>query len=110
MTDYSPDAVTHSGTAVSIRNAAAGDKLLDPGDHRNLRILNGGGAPITLTIVVAGTTNYGVNKPSKVITIANGATPRYVPIYAEYGDPADGGKVPLTWSATTSVTFEYTRS
>lgn len=109
MADYSPDAVVHSGTAASVRNAAAGDKLLDPGDHRVCRVTNGGGAPITLTITVPGTTNYGANKPVKTVSVTNG-TSRYVPILAEYGDPLDAGKVALSWSATTNVTFEYTRS
>ncbi|MGI5155824.1 hypothetical protein [Microbispora sp. CA-102843] len=110
MADYAPDAVIHSGTAPTVRNAAAGDKLLDPGDGRILRVLNGGGAPVTLTIPVAGTMNYGVAKPAKTITIPNGVTPRYVPVLADYGDPNDGFKVPLSWSATASVTFEYIRS
>lgn len=109
MADYPPDAVIHSGTAPNVRNAAAGDKLTDPGDHRIIRINNGGGAPITMTITVPGTTNYGVNKPVKTITVSNG-TSRYAQILAEYGDPADAGKVALSWSATTNVTFEYTRS
>ncbi|MEU8199290.1 hypothetical protein AB0C10_36445 [Microbispora amethystogenes] len=109
MADYAPDAVVHSGTAPNVRSAASGDKLLDPGDHRILRINNGGGSSVTLTINVAGTTNYGVNKPAKTVAIPNG-TSRYVLVLAEYGDPTDAGKVPLSWSATTSVTFEYFRS
>ncbi len=109
MADYSPDAVVHSGTAPNVRSAASGDKLLDPGDRRVLRVVNGGGSSITLTIAVPGTTAYGVANPAKTVTVPNGAT-RYVSILAAYGDPSDGGKVALSWSATTSVTFEYTRS
>ena len=71
--------------------------------------MNGGGAPITLTITPPGVTSYGVDNPEKEFTITN-ATARRIPILAAYGDPADGGKVALAWSATTSVTFEYTRS
>ena len=109
MADYAPDGVAIDGTTAAVRTAASGDKLTDPGDNRNLRVTNGGGAPITLTITPPGTTQYNVANPTKVITITN-ATSKYIPIPAMYGNPADGGKVALTWSATTSVTFEYTRS
>lgn len=109
MADYPPDAVVHSGSAASSRSAASGDKLLDPGDRRLLRVTNGGGSSVTLTISVPGTTGYGVANPAKTVTVPASAT-RYIPVLAAYGNPADGGKVALAWSATTSVTFEYTRS
>ncbi|MDF5758616.1 hypothetical protein [Spongiactinospora sp. TRM90649] len=109
MADYAPQAVTVDGLVATARTAAGGDKLTDPGDRREIRVTNGGGAPITLTITPPGSTDYGVANPAKVFTITN-ATSRRIPVLAAYGDPADGGKVALTWSATTSVTFEYTRS
>lgn len=109
MADYAPEGIAIGGTQATVRNAAAGDKLTSPGEHRQLRVTNGGGAPITLTFTPPGTTQYDVANPTKVITITN-ATSKYIPIPAMYGDPADSGKVALTWSATTSVTFEYTRS
>lgn len=109
MTDYSPDGLQVGGTTPSIRSAAAGDKLTQPGDRSFLRVTNGAGAPITLTITVPGTTSYGENNPTKIITITN-ATSRYIPILAAYGNPADAGKVTLTWSATPTITFEYFRS
>lgn len=109
MADYAPEGISIGGVQATVRSAAAGDKLTSPGDHRQLRVTNGGGAPITLTITPPGTTSYEVANPAKVITITN-ATSKYIQIPAAYGDPADSGKVALTWSATTSVTFEYTRS
>lgn len=109
MADYAPESVGIGGLTATVRTAAAGDKLTSPGDHCQLRVTNGGGSPITVTITPPGTTAYDVANPTKVITVTN-ATSKYIPIPALYGNPADSGKVALTWSATTSVTFEYTRS
>jgi hypothetical protein len=109
VTDYAPESVQIGGTTATVRSAAAGDKLTSPGTSNLLRVNNGAGAPITLTITVPGTTSYGENNPTKVITITNG-TAKYIPIPAVYGNPSDAGKVTLTWSATTTITFEYTRS
>lgn len=108
MTDYSPDAVSIDGITPTIRSAASGDKLLDPGDGRVLRVINGSGAPITLTITPVGTTAYNVAIPVKAISITN-ATAKMIPIPAVYGVATDGGKVALSWSATATITFEYTR-
>jgi hypothetical protein len=108
MTDYDPAAVTVDGVAPSVHSAASGDKLTSPGDGRWLRIINGSGSSITCTITPPGTTSYNVDNPDKVFTVANGAS-RLVPVLRAYGDPADGGKVALAWSATSSVTFEYNR-
>lgn len=109
MADYAPDGILIGGTTATIRSAAAGDKLTQPGDRSFLRVTNGAGAPITLTITVPGTTTYGETNPTKVITITN-ATSKYIPIPSTYGNPADAGKVTLTWSATATITFEYFRS
>jgi hypothetical protein len=109
VTDYAPDSIQILGTTASIRSAASGDKLTQAGDHSALRVTNGSGAPITLTITPPGTTQYGVANPAQVITITN-ATSKYIPIPASYANPADAGKVALTWSATATITFEYIRS
>lgn len=109
MTDYAPDSVQIGGTTANIRSAASGDKLTLSGDHSILRVNNGSGAPITLTITPPGTTAYGVANPAKVVTITNG-TAKYIPIPSTLADPSDAGKVALAWSATATITFEYTRS
>jgi hypothetical protein len=109
VADYAPDSIQIGGTTANVRSAASGDKLTQPSDHSELRVTNGSGAPITLTITVPGTTLYGETNPTKVITITN-ATSKYIPIPALYGNPADAGKVALTWSATATITFEYVRS
>ena len=108
MADYAPEGISIDGTTPTVRSAASGDKLTDPGDGRMIRVINGSGAPITLTITPSGLTSYNVANPTKVITITN-ATSKMIPIPAAYGVPTDAGKVALTWSATATITFEYTR-
>jgi hypothetical protein len=108
VTDYAPDSVQILGTTANIRSAAAGDKLTQAGDNSVLRVINGAGAPITLTITPPGSTQYGVANPAQVISITN-ATSKYIPIPGQYGVPSDSGKVALTWSSTTTITFEYIR-
>lgn len=109
MTDYAPDSIQIGGTTANIRSAASGDKLTQSGDHSQLRVTNGSGAPITLTITPPGTTLYGVANPAKVVTITN-ATSKYIPIPSSLADPSDQGRVALVWSATATITFEYIRS
>jgi hypothetical protein len=109
VTAYAPDLIIHSGVTPAIRTAASGDQLTNPGDHKILRVINGAGAPITLTIAVPGTTGYGVSNPVKTVTVTNG-TAKNVLILASYGDPSIGGNVALSWSSPTTVTFEYTGS
>ena len=108
MADYAPEGISIDGTTPTARSAASGDKLTDPGDGRMIRVINGSGAPITLTITPSGLTSYNVANPTKVVTITNG-TAKMIPVVAAYGVPTDAGKVALTWSATATVTFEYTR-
>lgn len=108
MTDYAPKAITTDGVAPTVNNAASGDKLTGPGERRWLNVKNGGGASVTLTIDPAGKTAYGVDNPAKTFTVP-AAGEMDIPVLAAYGDPADGGKVALAWSATASVTFAYKR-
>jgi hypothetical protein len=64
VTDYAPESVQIGGTTATVRSAASGDKLTSPGATSQLRVNNGSGAPITLTITVPGTTIYGENNPT----------------------------------------------
>jgi hypothetical protein len=99
-----PKAVTADGVAPTINNAAAGDKVTNPGKGVWLNVRNGGAASMTLTITPPGKTGYGVANPPKVWTIP-AAGEMDIPMLAAYGDPADSGRVSLAWSATTTVTW-----
>lgn len=104
MTVATAKAVTTDGTAPSINNAAAGDKLTNPGKGVWINVRNGAGTSMTLTITPPGKTGYGVANPPKVWTIpANGEMD--IAMLSAYGDPADSGRVSFTWSSTTTVTW-----
>lgn len=100
----SAQAVTVDSVAPAINNAAAGDKLTNPGTGVWINVRNGAASSMTLTITPPGKTPYGVANPPKVWTIpANGEMD--IPMLAAYGDPADGGRVSFTWSSTITVTW-----
>lgn len=79
--------------------AAAGDKV-HPGVL--LHIKNASGGSVTMTMVTPGTA-FGQAIGDKVNTVGAG-TDGFVRVPAE-GFADTTGLVPLTWSATTSVTF-----
>lgn len=106
MATYPADAVTATGTVPTSRSAAAGDKIT-PDSNLFLLVTNGGGSPINLTIAVPGNTSYGQANPDPVIAITNGTT-KAIRLLSEYADPSDG-LIALTWSDTTSVTFNAIR-
>ena len=108
MADRSAQAITLNGITPTAHAAASGDKLVAPGDRKILTVTNGGESSVTLTIAVPGNTTYGVAAPDKTFSIGAGAT-MAIPALGLYGDPEDAGKAALSWSATTSVTFTYTR-
>ncbi|MFF0864161.1 hypothetical protein ACFYUV_20550 [Nonomuraea sp. NPDC003560] len=106
MATYNAQAATITGTVLTVRNAASGDKIT-PDENLALVILNGSGVPVTATPAVPGNTDYGVALPDPVATIpASGAA--FVRLKKEWADPADG-LIALAWSATTSVTYYVVR-
>jgi hypothetical protein len=86
----------------------AGDRV-PPGSR--LIVLNGGGAPINLTVGSPSTLDFeGLTMPDRTIAVANGSFPtgcRVVDLPSAYADPSDG-LVALSWSSITSVTFAVT--
>lgn len=94
-----------AGTAPTFGAAAASDTA-EVGNGANTFVVykNGGGAPITVTITVPGSTTYGQPMPDPVITVANGAE-KWIPLRKEYADSAAGvGRCTLATSSQTSVT------
>lgn len=114
MADYTPQTPALAGTLV-VANAAAGggDRVLNTKGDVIMRIINGAGAPITLTIAAVQT-----NRPadgvfpaqtlaSQVITVANGTSKIVGPFPPAFNDA--NGYLGLAWSSPTSVTFEAYR-
>ena len=86
--------------------AVGGDKVV-PGDRTFLRVKNGGGAPITVTlndptsVSPVGATQFNADV---AVTVTNGQERVIGPITGRFADPADSGLCAVTYSAVTSVT------
>jgi hypothetical protein len=106
MATYTANAITGDGDVPTSRTAASGDKIT-PDNNLILRVTNGSGADVDLTIAVPGNTSYGEANPDKVVTITAGTTAP-IRLYPEYADPSDG-LIALSWESTTSVTFTVER-
>lgn len=94
-----------SGPAITYAAAAGGgDTFVIPTDHTELRVKNGGGSPITVTLTVPGNTDYGVANPVLTFTVAAGAEAACGPLpIARLTNPTTG-VVNVGYSAVTSVT------
>lgn len=92
-----------SGTAITYQAAAGGGDTFQPEDRTELRVKNGGGSPITVTVVVPGNTRYGIAEPDIPVVVAAGAEFAIGPFPADLRDPATG-TASVTYSGTTSVT------
>lgn len=106
MATYTAEAASVTGTALTSRSAASGDKIT-PADNLMLIVTNGSEADVDLTVAVPGNTNYGQPNPDVVSTIAPDAT-EAIALLKEWADPSDG-LIALTWESTGSVTYFVVR-
>lgn len=82
--------------------AGGGDKFL-PSKDTFIRVNNGGGAPITVTVATPGTT-YGLAVGDVSVSVTNAQSRLIGPFPAElFANPADG-LADITYSGVTSVT------
>lgn len=95
--------VSIAGTQATYTAAAGGGDTLAPNDHAYLHVKNGGGSPITVTVVVPGNTKYGQAAPDVPVVVTN-ATEKFIgPFPPDLADPITG-LVGITYSAVTTVT------
>lgn len=106
MADRQPEQVTSAGLDATAHLASAGGDTVPP--DVTLRVINGGGAPITLTIVTPGTVDGDLAIADRAVAVPNGEA-RYVRVPRDPYRNAASGRCDLTWSATASVTFEVIR-
>lgn len=111
MAQVTPSSPSLAGTVLTANAASAGgDSVANLRGDVLLRITNGGGAPITCTVAAQLTSRQGdgvyptQTVANNVITIANGVTRIAGPFPAAFND--GNGNLQLTWSATSSVTFD----
>lgn len=99
MALLAPQSISLPSTLPVFTAAAGGGDTANGGAGRFLVVKNGGGAPINVTLVIAGNDDFGNAKPDLVVAVAN-ATERYIPLNrAEFGDP-----ISITYSGVTTVT------
>jgi hypothetical protein len=100
--------IAQVGSAVTTAAASGGGDTAACGDRNVLKVTNGGGSSINVTLAVPGTDKFGNAKPDNVVAVANGAT-KYIPIReADYADPSDG-LARITYSGVTSVVVALIR-
>lgn len=104
MTTQATQRPTTAGTLVTSNAAASGDKF-QAGDHTFIRVHNADVASHTVTATVTGHVVAGDTATLPAVAVAAGASKIIGPFpRAQFGD-ADG-LVSLTWSATTSMSWE----
>ncbi len=107
MGDFAVEQVTSAGLAATVRNATAGPGEDTVPPDSIIRVHNGSGVSVTLTVVTPGTVD-GLAIADRTVAVPAGAD-RYVRVpRVPYRNP-DDGKVHLTWSPAASVTFEVIR-
>lgn len=87
--------------------AGGGDKVV-PGPGVFLHVMNGGGAPITVTVAVPGTFYAAVANPDLTVTV-DASGEKMIPIPGLFGDASDSGLAAVTYSGVTTVTVAALR-
>lgn len=100
------DASGLTGTTVAFTAAAAGNDTMVGGQCVKLLVNNGGGAPITVTLVTPEQVEGSLAVADRGISVTNG-TIREIPVMSRYNDPATG-LATIQYSAVTTVTVAVT--
>lgn len=96
------EVVPTSGLTATVNPASAGGDKVPPDSI--MRVVNDSAGSINVTLVTPQTVDGDLAVADRVVAV--GATShQYVRVPRLYRNPADG-LVDVTWSATTSVTFE----
>jgi hypothetical protein len=112
MADITPVAPTMAGANPSgVSASGGGDAVLNPRGNVIIRVTNGGGSSITVTLAVGPNptrpsdgTFPAMTLANNVVTVPNGQSRIIGPVPPAFND--GNGKVQLTYSAVTSVTVE----
>jgi hypothetical protein len=84
--------------------AGGGDSFL-PGDTTYIRVNNGGGSPITVTVATPGSTgNSGLGIADVSVSVTNAQSRLIGPFPSQLFAQSDDGLADITYSGVTSVT------
>jgi hypothetical protein len=107
MTFLAPQQIAVTGTTIAYVAASAGGDSASPDDRTFLRVKNGSGASINVTLIVPGST-YGQANPDPVIAVP-AAGEVSIDLPPGMADPASG-LVSWTYSLATTVTVALVRA
>jgi hypothetical protein len=102
MATVATEPVTTTGIEATANAASASGDKVRPDSL--VRVINGSGSSITMTMVTPQTVDGDLAVADRTVAVPAGEA-RYVRATATYRNPTDG-LVALTWSLETSVTFE----
>lgn len=93
-----------TGVQVTTTAAAGGGDACECGAQNWLYVNNGGGSPITVTLVVPSSLSpySGMTYTNVAVTVTNGTT-KMIPVGAQFRDPTTG-LCTITYSGVTTVT------
>ena len=106
MATLTTQVINRAGVVITPVAAAGGGDAMVTGSGMMLEVVNGGGSPITVTLVVPSARTYEPNVAitSPAVSVTNGTTKWIGPVdAATFTDPTTG-LCTITYSGVTSVT------
>lgn len=106
MATLTMQVVNRDGTVITPVAAAGGGDAFAPGPTNYLRVVNGGGSPITVTFAIpSGVSGFGqIAYTNKAVSVTNGTTRDIGPWPGQLAADPTTGLVTVTYSGVTSVT------
>lgn len=95
-----------TGTAITFSSAAGGGDTIAPAPSSVLHVRNGSGSPITVTVVVPGTDDFGQARPDIAVTVAASAHTAIGP-FSSALLLNSSGVIDITYSGVTSLTVAH---
>lgn len=102
MATLSLQSVTTAGSTITPVAAAGGGDAMPTGPKNMLRVVNGGGSPITVTVTSVQACSQGGTHSISAVSVTNGTTKEFGPITSRFADST--GLAQITYSGVTSVT------
>jgi hypothetical protein len=99
----STQAIPTTGVAPSLSAAAGGGDTAVPGTNVFLYVNNGGGSPITVTLVTPETVDSDLAVGDREVTVTNG-TAKFIKLDSNYYRNPSTGLANITYSGVTTVT------
>jgi hypothetical protein len=105
MATLATQSIKRAGLSPAYAAAAGGGDQFTPGRNTFLHVKNGGGAPITVTVVTPGIALADVPIADLAVVVTNAQERMIGPFPPEFfADPALSGQAAITYSAVTTVT------